>query len=83
MGKDPTDPGIESFNLTRSCAAILAADPDWVVRLGYGSYRYILGCSRFAPLALSSDWLNIAFRQVVSQTVWFCLAEDEKSVELL
>ena len=47
MGKDQTDPGIES----RSFAALLASDLDWIVRLGYDLGGYILGCSRFATVA--------------------------------
>ena len=38
--------------ITRSYAALWAADLEWIVGPGYSLGGYILGCS----LALSSDW---------------------------
>ena len=38
--------------MTRSCAALRAADLDWIVGPGYSSGWYILGCSKRLALCL-------------------------------
>ena len=48
--------------ITRSYAALQAADLDWIVRPGYKLGRVHFGVfstSRFVPLALSSDWRGV------------------------
>ena len=40
------------FSLTRSYAALRAADLDWIVGLGYSWGGYILGCSQRLPSCL-------------------------------
>ena len=40
------------LNPTRSCAALRAADLDWIVRPGYSLGGYIPGCSQHLELCL-------------------------------
>ena len=43
---------LEILPLTRSCAALWAADLDWIVELGYSWGGYILGFSQCLALCL-------------------------------
>ena len=43
---------IITITITRSCAAIRAADLDWIVGPEYSSGRYMLGCSQRLALCL-------------------------------
>ena len=51
------------FTITRSFAALLAADLDWIIGPEYSPGRYILGCSqRLASCLRHSAWTDILFR---------------------
>ena len=54
---------IITITITRSCAAIRAADLDWIVGPEYSSGRYMLGCSQHLDLCLRhSARTDILFR---------------------
>ena len=56
----------QSLCITRSSAALRAADLDWIVGPEYSSGRYILGYSqRFASCLRHSAWTDILFRSFV------------------
>ena len=54
------------FLNTRSCAALRAADLDWIVGKGYGWGGYILGCSQYLASCLRHSARICAGSQLTS-----------------